>query len=120
MKLTIKMSVVVAAAAAMMATAATAATQTEDASSLRLHTQSAQMLLAEDGSNRVLDYHQQNAMARSQLNQESGERYVQMIKEQPTASGVDSMQEALPPTEKSAPRLTDPITRDREEYRSAH
>lgn len=99
MKLIMKMSVVVAAAAAMMAMTATQ---------------------AEDGSNRLLDYHQQNAVARSQTSQDSSEQYVQMIKEQPTASGVNTMQKALPPTQKPDPRLTSPIIRDREEYRSAH
>ncbi|TDF81567.1 hypothetical protein [Pseudomonas sp. H9] len=108
MKLIFKMSVVLAAA--LFSSIGSAANTTNNNV----------LLLAEGGSDRLIDYHMDNAAARSQFDQNAGERYVQMVKEQPTASGVTTTEEALPQTNEPDPRLTSPIIRDREEYRSAH
>lgn len=108
MKLIFKMSVLLAAA--FFSTTGSAASTTD----------SSTLLLAEGGSDRLLDYHQENTAARNQFDQSAGERYVQMVKEQPTASGVTVTEEALPTTNEPVPRLTSPIIRDREQYRSAH
>jgi hypothetical protein len=67
-----------------------------------------------------MDYHSQNSLVKNQPEPTTGEQYVQMLKEQPTASGVNPTSEALQQTTESQPKLTSPIIRDREEYRSAH
>ncbi|MEG1038341.1 MAG: hypothetical protein RSE94_00340 [Pseudomonas sp.] len=108
MKLIFKMSVLLAAACFSSIGAAAS------------NANNSTLLLAEGGSDRLLNYHFENATARSQFDQNAGERYVQMVKEQPTASGVTTTKEALPQTNELDPRLTSPIIRDREEYRSAH
>lgn len=113
MKLILKMSVIVTAA--LMG----ATTQADTSSVFQSHIQSPTLLLAEGGADRLNDYHLQNALARSQPDQTS-ERYVQMIKEQPTASGAVPLDEVTPQTKTPNPALTSPIIRDREEYRSAH
>ncbi|MNJ50046.1 hypothetical protein D3C77_453070 [compost metagenome] len=118
MKLIFKMSALVTVA--VLSATAFAANKTENPSGFEIYNYSSQLLLAEGGSDRLIDYHLQNALVRNSDSQSSGERYVQMIKEQPTASGGSSMKESLPQIDKSEPRLTSPIIRDREEHRSTH
>jgi len=44
---------------------------------------------AEGGSDRLIDYRlQQEALVSDRASQDSGERFVQMVKEQPTAAGT--------------------------------
>lgn len=75
---------------------------------------------AEGGSDRLLDYRlQQEALMSNRPSEDSGERFVQMLKEQPTAAGgaieqQDQQNEMLEPSYKS------PILRDRELYGSPH
>ncbi|MGH8381229.1 hypothetical protein [Pseudomonas sp.] len=118
MKQIFKMSVVVAAA--ILSSATSAANNAEKSSTAQTRDESSPLLLAEGGSDRLTNFHLQNVLVRSQADKNTGERYVQMIKEQPTASGVNSTSEALPQPDKMEPKLTSPIIRDREEYRSAH
>ena len=75
---------------------------------------------AEGGSDRLLDYRlQQEAPVSSRQSQDSGERFVQLIKEEPTAAGSaiqqqDQQNDMLEPSYKS------PILRDRALYGSPH
>lgn len=75
---------------------------------------------AESGSDRSMDYRlQQEALVSSRPSQDSGERFVQLIKEQPTAAGTaieqqDQQSEMLEPSYKS------PILKDRALYGSPH
>ncbi|MDD2045949.1 hypothetical protein [Pseudomonas putida] len=116
MKLTFKMSGLVAAAIFSTVTAAA----TEYTKNIQIDNESSPLLLAEGGSDRVMEYHLQNSLANNKPDQPSGERYVQMLKEQPTASGTNPTGESLQQTTDPEPNLTSPINRDREEYRSAH
>jgi hypothetical protein len=118
MKLALKMSGI--AAAAVFSTVTFAAYKTDCPSNSQASNESSPLLLAEGGSDRLMDYHSQNALVRNQPDQPSGERYVQMLKEQPTASGVTPTSEPLQQTTEPEPNFTSPIIRDREEYRSAH
>lgn len=117
MKLTLPMSGLVAAA---IFSTVTFAAETVNPSNPQAKNEPSLLLLAEGGSDRLMDYHSQNALVRNQPDQPSGERYVQMLKEQPTASGVKPTSEPLQPTTEPEPNFTSPIIRDREEYRSAH
>jgi hypothetical protein len=49
---------------------------------------------AEGGSDRLMDYRlEQQAVVNNRASQDSGERFVQMIKEQPTAAGPERAQQ---------------------------
>ena len=49
---------------------------------------------AEGGSDRLVDYRlEQQTLVNNRSNQDSGERFVQMIKEQPTAAGPEREQQ---------------------------
>lgn len=117
MKLAFKMSGLVAAA---VFSTVTAAAYEENTRNIQSDNEPSPLLLAEGGSDRLMDYHLQNSLVKIQSEQNSGERYVQMIKEQPTASGVNPTSESLQQTTGSEPKSVSPIIRDREEYRSAH
>lgn len=75
---------------------------------------------AEGGSERLTDYRlQQGALLSNRSSQDSGERFVQLIKEQPTAAGSaigqqDQQNEMLAPSHRS------PILKDRALYGSPH
>lgn len=75
---------------------------------------------AEGGSERLLDYRlQQEALVSERSSQDSGERIVQMIKEQPTAAGgARERQEQR--SEMSEPNYKSPIHKDRALYGSPH
>ncbi|MBM3104187.1 hypothetical protein IIE18_03525 [Pseudomonas sp. V1] len=114
MKLIVQMTAL--AAAAYLSGSVTAATQVE----YPVSNEPAQLMLAEGGSDRLTEnYLQRQALAKSQPKQDSGATYVQLIKENPTASG-NTVTDPLDEMNTTNPRLTDPITRDRDEYRSAH
>jgi hypothetical protein len=75
---------------------------------------------AEGGSDRLIDYRlQQEALVSNRASQESGERFVQMVKEQPTAAGSASEQQEQQ-QEMAAPSYRTPILRDRALYGSPH
>ncbi|MEF9897526.1 MAG: hypothetical protein RR736_00935 [Pseudomonas sp.] len=117
MKLIVQMTAL--AAAAYLSGSATAATHVEYPVS-NVSIEPVQLMLAEGGSDRLTEnYLQRQALAKSQPKQESGATYVQLIKENPTASG-NTVDDPLDEMNTTNPRLTDPITRDRDEYRSAH
>ena len=74
---------------------------------------------AEGGSDRRIDYRwQQEALVSDRSSEDSGERFAQMIKEQPTAAGTASEQKEQ--QEMAAPRYRSPILRDRVLYGSPH
>lgn len=74
---------------------------------------------AEGGSDRLIDYRlQQEALMSNRTSQDSGERFVQMVKEQPAAAGsARAQQERI---EQSEPSFKSPIHRDRALYGSPH
>ncbi|MNR25949.1 hypothetical protein D3C85_1431300 [compost metagenome] len=75
-----------------------------------------QLMIAESGSDRLMDYHQlRKALANQRSPQDTAERFVQMIKEQPTAVGItaDELSEKM---SKPKPMYKIPIQRDRELY----
>ncbi|WP_146146896.1 hypothetical protein [Pseudomonas sp. BBP2017] len=118
MKLTLKMSGLVAAA--VFSSVTFAECKTENPSNFHADNGLSPLLLAEGGSDRLMDYHLQNTLVKNQPTPTSSERYVQMLKEQPTASGVNPTSEPLQQTTEPKQNFTSPIIRDREEYRSAH
>lgn len=74
-----------------------------------------QLMLAESGSDRVMDYQERQVLLNQQRRQDSGERFVQMIKEQPTAVG-NTTDEPSDKMSEPKPMLKSPIQRDRELY----
>ena len=75
---------------------------------------------AEGGSDRLIDYRlQQEALVSNRTSQDSGERFVQMLKEQPTAAGTASEQPKQQ-QEMVEPSYRSPILRDRALYGSPH
>ncbi|MCM2317765.1 MAG: hypothetical protein NDI93_00365 [Pseudomonas sp.] len=75
-----------------------------------------QLMIAESGSDRLMDYHQQRqSLANQRDRMDSGERFVQMIKEQPTAVGITTDEQS---EKMSNPKsmYRPPIQRDRELY----
>jgi hypothetical protein len=74
------------------------------------------MMLAESGSDRLMDYRQYQEALTSQRNRsDSGERFVEMVKERPTAAGAASEEQAEQ-LDKPKPMYRPPIQRDRELY----
>ncbi|MCQ4347166.1 hypothetical protein NGA35_06945 [Pseudomonas stutzeri] len=77
-----------------------------------------QLLLVESGSDRLIDYHTQRRSQSDRPGQEEfAERYIRMIKEQPTAAG--DMPEELAPQDRMdrpEPMHKSPIQRDRQLY----
>ncbi|WP_372874078.1 hypothetical protein [Pseudomonas sp.] len=54
----------------------------------------AQLLLAESGSDRLADFFlRRESLAKNRSSQDSGERFVQMVEEQPTAAGPEREQQ---------------------------
>jgi hypothetical protein len=78
------------------------------------------LLLAEGGSDLLMDYRlQQEALISNRASQDSGQRFAQMLEEQPTAAGpAFEQQEQQMGT--SDTRFKSPILRDRELYGSPH
>lgn len=75
-----------------------------------------QLMIAESGSDRLIDYHQlRQALANQRSPKDTAERFVQMIKEQPTAVGIKA-DEQSEMTSKPKPMYKIPIRRDRELY----
>lgn len=75
---------------------------------------------AEGGSDRPMDYRlQQEALVSNRPSQDSGERFVQLIKEQPTAAGT-AIEQQDQPREMSEPSYKSPILKDRALYGSPH
>ncbi|TXI30782.1 MAG: hypothetical protein E6Q69_12940 [Aquipseudomonas alcaligenes] len=75
---------------------------------------------AEGGADRLVNYRlQQEALVSDRSSQDSGERFVQLIKEQPTAAGSASEQQDRQ-EEMSAPSYKSPILKDRALYGSPH
>lgn len=74
------------------------------------------LMLAESGSDRVMEYHlQREALANRRGREDSSERFVQMIREQPTAAGPMT-EEQTESMDRSRPAYKSPIQRDREMY----
>lgn len=72
----------------------------------------AQLLLAESGSDRLADFFlRRESLAENRSSRDSGERFVQMVEEQPTAAGPEREQKTQR-IEKSEPG----ILRDRALY----
>ena len=72
----------------------------------------AQLLLAEGGSDRLADFFlRRESLAENRSSRDSGERFVQMVEEQPTAAGPEREQQTQR-SEKSEPG----ILRDRALY----
>ncbi|MDM8351170.1 hypothetical protein P8H27_20020 [Pseudomonas sp. sp1636] len=75
---------------------------------------------AEGGSDRLMDYRlQQEVLVSNSSSQDSGERFAQIIKEQPTAAGV-ALEQQGQQNEMLAPSYKSPILRDRALYGSPH
>ncbi len=75
-----------------------------------------QLMIAESGSDRLMDYHQlQQSLANQKDRRDSGERFVQMVKEQPTAVGITT-DEQSDKMSNPKPMYKPPIQRDRELY----
>ncbi|MDM8349474.1 hypothetical protein P8H27_11270 [Pseudomonas sp. sp1636] len=75
---------------------------------------------AEGGSDRLIDYRlQQEALVSNRASQDSGERFAQMVKEQPAAAGTASEQPEQQ-QEMVEPSYRSPILRDRALYGSPH
>lgn len=78
------------------------------------------MALGENGSDRLIDSRlQQQGLVSNSPSQDTSDPYVQMIKTQPTASGVELDQQDQQ-FQMSEPDFESPIQRDRMLYRSAH
>jgi hypothetical protein len=75
----------------------------------------AAMLLAENGSNRLLQYHSQRLDGLQGMEDES-ERFVQMLERKPTAAGPEFEREDRQPSTQSERQYRSPIQRDRAEY----
>ena len=75
---------------------------------------------AEGGADRLVNYRlQQEMLVSDRASQDSGERFVQLIKEQPTAAGSATEQQDRQ-DEMSAPSYKSPILKDRALYGSPH
>lgn len=76
-----------------------------------------QLMLAEDGSDRLLDFREQRqAIGNRPTGEESGDDLVRMIKEQPTAAGPGDEQATEMKMDKPKPMYKSPIQRDRDLY----
>lgn len=107
------------ALAALMMGAAVTTVQAGEVAGLWLN-EGPLMLLAEGGSDRLMDYRlQREALVSSRPGQDSSQRFVQMIKQQPTAAG-SAIEQRDRQTEKSEPSFRSPIWRDRAVYGSPH
>lgn len=99
------------ALAALMMGTAVSAVQADELSGYPLGDGS-QLLLAESGSDRLVDFFlRREALVSERQGQDSGERFAQMIEEQPTAAGPEREQQTQR-IEKSEPG----ILRDRTLY----
>ncbi|BFN28109.1 hypothetical protein PSCT_04438 [Pseudomonas sp. SCT] len=75
---------------------------------------------AEGGADRLVNYRlQQEALVSDRASQDSGERFVQLIKEQPTAAGSATEQRDRQ-MQKQEDSYKSPIHRDRALYGSPH
>lgn len=96
-----------AALATLLAATAAIQVQADDAGRL---------MLAENGSDRAMEYHlQREALANQRGREDSSDRFVQMIREQPTAAGpmTEEQSESM---DRPKPVFKSPIQRDREVY----
>jgi len=92
--------------------------QAEEVSALWF-TQGPQLLLAEGGSERLmLNQQRLQALANQRSASDDGQRFVQLIEEQPTAAGDAASKQQF--ERKAAPSFKSPIQRDRELYGSPH
>lgn len=107
-----------ALAALVMATAVTTV-QADEVSGLWL-SEGPQLLLAEGGSERLIDFFlRREALVSNRPSQDSGERFAQMVKEQPTAAGA-ALEQQEQGMQKPEARFNSPIQRDRALYGSPH
>lgn len=73
-----------------------------------------QLMLAESGSDRMMEYRlQREALANQPARQDSGDRFVQMLREQPTAAGPMS-EEKSEKMDRPKSIYRTPIQKDRE------
>lgn len=78
------------------------------------------LLLAEGGSDLLMDYRlQQEALLSNRASQDSGQRFVQMLEEQPTAAGP-ALEQQEQQSGASETRFKSPILRDRALYGTPH
>lgn len=78
------------------------------------------LLLAESGSDRLMDYRlQQEALLSNNRSQDSGQRFARMLEEQPTAAGI-VLEQQEQQISGSETRFKSPILRDRALYGSPH
>lgn len=92
------------------------ATLMAGATAISVQADEERLMLAESGSDRVMEYHlQREALANQRGREDSGDRYVQMIREQPTAAGpmTEEQSESM---DRPKPAYKSPIQRDREMY----
>ena len=74
------------------------------------------LIMAESGSDRAMEYHlQREALANQRGREDSSDRFVQMIREQPTAAGPMT-EELSGSMDRPKPAYKSPIQRDREMY----
>lgn len=81
------------------------------------------LLLAEGGSDLLMDYRlQQEAHISNRASQDSGQRFVQMLEEQPTAAGpaLEQQEQQEQQSGASETRFKSPILRDRALYGTPH
>ncbi|MDM8349610.1 hypothetical protein P8H27_11975 [Pseudomonas sp. sp1636] len=98
-------------ALAVLITGAVTAVQASEATGL---------LLAEGGSERLMDYRlQQEVLLSNSPSQSSGQRFAQMLEEQPTAAG-SAFEQQEQQVGASESRFRSPILRDRALYGSPH
>lgn len=106
-----------AALAALMVGVTVSSVQAEPWRKLWPEEKPQQLMIAESGSDRLLDYHQQRqGIANQQDRRDSGERFLRMIKEQPTAVGNPTEERSEQEMSKPKPAYKSPIQRDRELY----
>ena len=78
------------------------------------------LLLAESGSDRLMDYRlQQEALLSNNRSQDSGQRFARMLEEQPTAAGT-VLEQKEQQVGASETRFRSAILRDRALYGSPH
>jgi len=95
-----------------------ASVQAAESSGLWL-TQGPQLLVAENGSERLMFKQQQlQALAGQHSAMVDGRRFAQLIEEQPTAAGDTAIKQRL--DRQPAPSFGSPILKDRELYGSPH
>ncbi|MDX1369018.1 hypothetical protein [Pseudomonas sp.] len=81
------------------------------------------LLLAESGSDRLMDYRlQQEALLSNNRSQDSGQRFARMLEEQPTAAGtvLEQKEQKEQQVGASETRFRSAILRDRALYGSPH